>query len=402
MCGVIGVIGPKRVSGPLNAETRQQSAWSAYKVYRGLLTLQHRGQDAAGILSFDRDQQKFHCEKDLGLVDQVFNQNKIEELTGNVAIGHTRYATIGGDGRKDLQPMVTGFPFGVGFVHNGNIVNYYELSQKFIQNSHHKFLTRNDLELFLNYFCEYFSLQGSQGPMGINEFFNLGQKAAEKIFHDFKGAYALLGVVADFGLMAMRDPHGIRPLVLGRKESSFKNEKEEVLYSYCICSETKTLNFLGYEYMRDIRPGEFLLITHDGELLSWNVNQESHESSPCMFEWVYFSGAESSIEGKSVYRSRLNLGRALGRKINDLIEANQIEQGVVCPVPDTSRTASIALAEETGLPYREALIKNRYVQRSFILNTQEKREKAVELKLAPVPSEIEGQHIILVDDSIVR
>ncbi len=388
MCGVIGIIA--------SGESGQAgTASTAYETYRGLLTLQHRGQDAAGILSYDFEANKFSSEKDLGLVASVFNEKNLENLRGRMAIGHTRYATTGSDSKVDLQPLVTGYPFGVGMVHNGNLVNYHELARKLTGEMGMQLLTNNDLEIFLSYFCRYAG-NPTAGAMKFD--YQLGLNAAKKIVAEATGAYALVGLLAGEGLFGLRDPGGIRPLVLGKKERGPGN------ISYCLVSESVTLNFLGFEFVRDVEPGEFIFIDKDGVIHSELCTQKKEETqkSPCMFEWIYFSGAESKFEGKNVYTTRLGLGKVLARRIQALIDAGEIDPEIVCPVPDTSRTASISLAEDLGLPYREALIKNRYIQRSFILNTQEARERAVELKLSPVRSEIEGKKILLVDDSIVR
>ncbi|MBT7608244.1 MAG: amidophosphoribosyltransferase [Bacteriovoracaceae bacterium] len=367
----------------------------AIDVYRGLLTLQHRGQDAAGILSYDSLTKTFHSQKELGLVANVFNTENLGPLKGNMAIGHTRYATAGGNQRDNLQPLVTGYPFGIGMVHNGNLINYHSVRRKLKSEENLQMLTTNDLEIFLHLWCKY--MTGDKNKKDFS--FHKAVRASEKIFNEVEGGFALLGLIADVGLIALRDPHGIRPLVLGIKENTDNLGQKE----YCVSSETVTLHFLGFEYVRDIAPGELIHINNDGELLSHIIEfKEKKNPAPCMFEWVYFSGAESSIHKKSVYEARLNLGKLLANKARKLIEKGDIQSDVVCPVPDTSRTASISLAENLGLPYREALIKNRYVHRSFILNTQEKRENAVELKLSPVISEIKEKRILLVDDSIVR
>lgn len=385
MCGVIGIIGPK--------SEEKESFWAAYECYRGLLTLQHRGQDAAGLLSFNDYIQKFYVEKDLGLVAQVFDEEKIRNLRGNMSLGHTRYATTGSDDKVDLQPLVTGFPFGVGLVHNGNIVNYHRLAKKLNSELGLQLLTNNDLELLLHMWC--YHVKNEAGPTNTKITFDDCIRASREIFNEVDGAYAVVGMMAGVGMFGLRDPHGIRPLVLGKRVT------QEGKTDYCLTSETISLNFLGYEYVRDIKPGEVILIDDEGNVFS-EVVQQNKTPSPCMFEWIYFAGAESTINQKSVYTSRLNLGTLLAKKAQVLMSNNEIKPDFVCPVPDTSRTSSIALAEELGLPYREGLIKNRYIQRSFILNTQEAREKAVELKLSPVKSEIEGKNILLVDDSVVR
>lgn len=385
MCGVVGIIGPKS-TGPVKFA-------AAYEAYRGLLTLQHRGQDAAGILAYDFSTNKFASEKELGLVASIFNETNLASLKGEMAIGHTRYATTGSDSKVDLQPLVTGYPFGIGMAHNGNLVNYHELARKLTNEMNLQLLTSNDLEVFLHYFCRFASIPSGDGLMKFD--FEHGLKAAKKITAEAIGAYALVGLIAGEGLFGLRDPKGIRPLVLGKKTNIDGG------VSHCLVSESVVLNFLGYEFVRDVEPGEFIFITSEGQIKS-SLAAKTSERAPCMFEWIYFSGAESKFEGKNVYTTRLGLGKVLARRLQKLIDAGEISPDIVCPVPDTSRTASISLAEELRLPYREALIKNRYIQRSFILNTQEARERAVELKLSPVRSEIEGKKILLVDDSIVR
>ncbi|MEC7275501.1 MAG: amidophosphoribosyltransferase [Bdellovibrionota bacterium] len=384
MCGVIGVIG--------SYHEDKVPFWAAYEAYRGLLTLQHRGQDAAGVLSYDKDRRKFYGKKNLGLVSQALEQEDLEACTGNMAVAHTRYATVGTDGVSDLQPMVAGFPFGVGMVHNGNILNYHSLAKKLGETYDFQLLTNNDLELMLHLWCQKI-LEERETQNTPLEFRHI-KEAAKSIFKEANGAYALVGLMANVGLFALRDPNGIRPLVLGKREGEKGDE-------YCVASESLALNFLGFEFVRDIQPGEVILITQKGEVISEIVGQ-AEKVSHCMFEWIYFAGAESTMEEKSVYSTRLNLGRVLADKVKASIESGEISPDFVCPVPDTSRTASISLAESLKMPYREGLIKNRYIQRSFILNTQDKREKAVALKLSPVQSEIKDKNILLVDDSVVR
>jgi amidophosphoribosyltransferase len=384
MCGVIGITG--------SYDESKVPYWAAYEAYRGLLTLQHRGQDAAGILSYDKDRRKFYGHKDLGLVSKAIESQHLETCTGNMAIAHTRYATVGSDGVGDLQPMVTGFPFGVGMIHNGNILNYHSLAEELGEKHDLQMLTNNDLELILHLWCQKIQEQRGNTNQGIS--FDMIKNSAKDIMLRANGAYALVGMLAGVGMFALRDPSGIRPLMLGRREGVKGAE-------YCLASETLALNFLGFDFVRDISPGEVILISEKGEIQS-SIVLEKEKKSHCMFEWIYFAGAESQLEGRSVYGTRLNLGKVLSEKVQKAIESSEIKPDFVCPVPDTSRTASISLAENLSIPYREGLIKNRYIQRSFILNTQDKREKAVELKLSPVRSEIEGKNILLVDDSVVR
>ena len=390
MCGIVGII------GPVQNETQSVPAfWAAHDVYRGLLALQHRGQDAAGILSFDHQSRMFVMEKDLGLVAQVFDQpQKIEKLTGNMAIGHTRYATAGTDGKRDIQPMVTGSPFGLGMVHNGNILNYHSLTKELADKYHRQMLTANDLEIIMHY-LGHFLIEGHNGVANQKTYdFDNIKKAVARLYETINGGYAAMALVAGQGIIAFRDPKGIRPLAIGTKQTAGG-------IAHCIASETSAMQYLGYKYLRDVEPGEVIFVDTEGRLQSSLVRQEK-EKAPCMFEWVYFSGADSTIDHQSVYSVRLKLGQRLGMKAKEAIARGEIKPDVVMPVPDTSRPAAIAAADFLGLPYREGLIKNRYVARSFILSSQEKREAAIELKLSPVISEIEGKSILLVDDSIVR
>jgi len=390
MCGVIGVIGPE------SPETRSvtSACMASYETFRGLLALQHRGQDAAGILSYDSRTRMFVTEKDLGLVSHVFDQKRIEKLTGNMAIGHTRYATMGTDGKRDIQPMVTGVPFGLGMVHNGNILNYPVLARRLSADFQRQLLTSNDLEVMIHYWA-HFLMGDAVIPAEHTFSFDNIKRATQKMFDTLVGGYAVLALIAGQGLIAFRDPKGIRPLVLGSR----RNDDGSV--SYCLASESIAVTYLGYTYERDIAPGEVLYITLEGELHSAVVHKEETKAH-CMFEWVYFSGAESTIDQHPVYAARLRLGEKLAARAQEAIDKGEITPDVVMPVPDTSRPAAISVADTLELPYREGLIKNRYVARSFILSGQDKREWAVDLKLSPVRSEIEGKSILLIDDSIVR
>jgi amidophosphoribosyltransferase len=387
MCGIIGIIGPESVGG------RGASCAAAYEAYKGLLALQHRGQDAAGILTYDSATRMFAMEKDLGLVANVFSQEKIEKLNGFMAIGHTRYATAGGDGRRDVQPMVEGIPFGIGMVHNGNALNYYSLKEELSEHFHHQLLTANDLEVLIHYWG-HFLMNGQALPTEKTFSFDNIKQAAAKMFETVIGGYAVLGLIAGQGLVAFRDPKGIRPMALGVRE-------DNGVKTWCIASETIAMTYLGYQYLRDVEPGEVIFIDTKGNFQSAVVKKDP-ERAHCMFEWVYFSGAESVIDHQPVYGVRLKFGERLGMKASDAIKSGEIAPDVVMPVPDTSRTAAISVADALKLPYREGLIKNRYVARSFILNNQDKREHAVELKLSPIVGEIAGKSIFLVDDSIVR
>lgn len=388
MCGIIGIIGPEQSGAGGVSESSV-----AYETYRGLLALQHRGQDAAGILSYDSGTRMFSVEKDLGLVSQVFDQQKIEKLTGNMAIGHTRYATAGTDSTRDIQPMVTGVPFGLGMAHNGNILNYFSLAKKLSDELGMQMLTANDLEVMMHYWAHYL-LDGRNAPgPGTFSFDNI-KKAAGRFFDIMNGGYAVVGLMAGQGLVAFRDPKGIRPLTLGKRETPEGPH-------WCFASETGALTQLGFQYVRDVEPGEVVFVNMKGDLQSAVILKEK-KPAPCMFEWVYFSGAESGAGEQSVYGVRLKLGERLALKAKAAIDKGEISPHVVMPVPDTSRVAAISASDALGIPHREGLIKNRYTGRSFILSSQEKREAAVSQKYIPVRSEIEGKNIFLIDDSVVR
>jgi amidophosphoribosyltransferase len=391
MCGIVGVFG---------------TPYSFQEVYQGLLLLQHRGQDAAGILSFDFNTKNFHQYKDLGLISDVFSPETLSGFSGQMSIAHTRYATVGPknpiESKRDIQPMTINYPYGIGMVHNGNIVNYYELKD-YLQNEKDRHLfTQNDLEALLNILSDALN-----GKMKTQFSFDLFQNAVKELFEKAHGGFAALGLLAEKGMFAFRDPHGLRPLILGERKLTEEEKYESPNHfgkSYCFSSESNALNFLGYDVVRDVLPGEIIFIDNKGEIFS-SVDYSPSRDIPkksCMFEWVYFANPESVLEEKSVYSTRLAFGKNLGAEIQSLIDSGEIRPDLVVPIPETSRVAAISLSETLKIPYREVLIKNRYIQRSFILNTQESRKRAVQLKLTAIASEIKGKNILLLDDSIVR
>jgi amidophosphoribosyltransferase len=388
MCGVVGIIGPEE---------------AAKEVFLGLFTLQHRGQDAAGILSYaEGEGPGFHLYKENGLVEGVFNEEIVNRLPGRMAIGHTRYSTVGkSDNTHDIQPLVLNYPYGIGMAHNGNLVNYHQLVERLRREKHRMPLTNNDLEVIQNLFAD--ALIETAGGIEDKIRFEHLERAVTKVTKDVIGGYSVVAMIAGQGMFAFRDPKGIRPLILGRRETMVKSADGSMIKkpAYCVSSELILLSFLGYEPVGDLAAGELIFVDLEGNLQR-KVLPTAQQSTPCMFEWVYFAGAESVLEGKPVYTARLELGKGLARKIKTEMQNGSMRPDIVVPVPETSRIAAIALAEEIGVPYREVLIKNRYIQRSFILNTPEKRTKAVDLKLNPVKSEIEGKNVLLVDDSIVR
>ncbi len=376
MCGVVGLIGSKD---------------AAKEAFLGLTTLQHRGQDAAGILSYDSE--GFHTVKNIGLVESVFTRENTATLTGPMAIGHSRYSTIGKGDLIDVQPFVLGFPFGLGMVHNGNIVNYSTLAQELRQKNRRQLLTHSDTEVVLNLFAE--GLAKSVSEADELKFEQICQ-ALQEVHQKVNGSYSIVTLVAGQGLVAFRDPNGIRPLIWGKRKGGVLASGEE----HIVASESVALSFLGYEVVRDLHPGEVLFIDMQGKASTRNL--KSQVQHHCMFEWVYFASPESVIDQVPVYGARISLGKNLARLIKNEMASGRIQPDIIVPVPETSRIAAIALSEELGVPYREVLIKNRYIKRTFILDSQDKREKAVNLKLSPVRSEITGKKILLVDDSIVR
>lgn len=370
MCGIVGITGVKDASD---------------KVHQGLLILQHRGQDSAGITSHDTKSAKFYTHKDLGQVSQVFAGPQLAKLHGEVAIGHTRYSTIGEIKECDLQPMMVSYPYTISMAHNGNLSNFTNLKDQLTQAGHF-FTSDNDLEVLLHLLTKNLSRAGEEN------FFDKLSKAVKEVITSAEGGYSVIATIGGEGFMAFRDRHGIRPLVYGVK----RNADQTV--SYCFSSETSVLNFLEYQIIGEVGAGELILIKPDGTLQKRDLFKA--ESLPCMFEWIYFAGAESSMEGRSVYQTRLKLGHQLGARVKAAHFEEKID--IVVPVPDTSRASAIALSEELNLPYREVLIKNRYIQRSFIQNGQDRRKMTVNLKFSVIREQVEGKNILLVDDSIVR
>jgi len=373
MCGVIGLIGTSQASS---------------RALRGLSLLQHRGQDAAGILSYDES--GFHYVRNLGLVENVFTEENMRSLTGEMAIGHVRYGTAGKSELRNVQPFLLNFPYGIGMVHNGNLVNFRALTQELRTKYQRQPLADSDTENIINLFAEGLAKNYQKRAPSFEELCS----TVSFVFDKAVGSYSIVTMVAGYGLVAFRDATGLRPLVMGtRQEANGKT-------SYALASESTALSFLGYEQFEDILPGEMVAITTDGVLQRRRIREREHR--PCMFEWVYFASPTSEIEGSPVYKARIALGKKMAASVKERMKKDKIEFDLVVPVPETARIAAIALAEELEIPYREVLIKNRYITRTFILDSQDKREQAVHLKLAPVYSEIKDKRVLLVDDSIVR
>nr|BFD60547.1 amidophosphoribosyltransferase [Bdellovibrio sp. CKG001] len=369
MCGVVGLIGEDQ---------------AGEKLYPALFALQHRGQDAAGILSYDFERCQFHLEKGLGLVEDVFTSERRQRLKGSMSLGHTRYSTIGSVDKEDLQPIFLSYPYGIGMIHNGNVTNYDEIVDYLRDRKLRRTFSRNDLEILMHMVAVGLASRKESADIAGNL-----SASVKELLQQVQGAYSAIGMLADHGLFAFCDMNGIRPLLIGRKRQGDK-------YSYCFASEKQVFFGLGFEYWRDLRPGELVLVDKDLNFQSSVLTEK--KPRPCMFEWIYFAGSETEWHGRPVYEVRLKLGEILAQEC----QKQGIDVDLVAPVPDTSRAAACRLAEVLERPYREVLIKNRYVQRSFIVNEPEVRKMMVNLKLSPVQSEIKGKKILLVDDSIVR
>lgn len=357
MCGIIGITGQSNV---------------AFDVYRGLLALQHRGQDSAGIACFDKV--RINLKKGVGLVSEVFTDSNLALLKGHAAIGHVRYATAGSTPKLDSQPFVVDIPHAIAFAHNGNAINYLDWQNAFSDRTE----SCCDTEVLLHLFSE--KLNGEK-HLTVEKVF----QAVEGFMAQVNGSYAIVCLVENLGLLAFRDPHAIRPLVMGKRG-------QDVAFA----SESVAFDAMGFNFLRDLKAGEAVFVTSDGQ-----IHQEVLlERGPrhCMFEWVYFARPDSQLEGKSVYDVRIALGKELGKAV----QKQNAAVDVVVPVPDTSRPAALGLSEQSKLPMQEGLIKNRYIGRTFIMPTQESREKAMNVKLNTVSSVVKDKNVLLVDDSIVR
>lgn len=371
MCGIIGIVGCDAV---------------APAIYDALTMLQHRGQDAAGIATLDGHRLNLH--KDNGLVSDVFREQRdTATLTGNVGIGHVRYPTAGRDNSAEAQPFYVNSPYGLALGHNGNLINTDVLAAQLFESDRRHLNTESDSELLLNVLAH--ELAAAPGPrLRPEDIF----AAVDAVHRRCQGAYAATALIVDQGLLGFRDPWGIRPAVLGQRETRRGME-------YAITSESVALDAIGFELVRDLKPGEAIFISSDGEL-HCHESPSARTLTPCIFEHVYFSRPESMMDDVSVYKARLRMGEALARKI--LREWPDHDIDVVIPVPDTSRTSSLPLAYELDVKYREGLMKNRYIGRTFIMPGQEERQKSVRRKLNPVGLEFRRKNVLLVDDSIVR
>ncbi|HLS84552.1 MAG TPA: amidophosphoribosyltransferase [Arenimonas sp.] len=368
MCGIIGIAGASDVAASL---------------YDGLTVLQHRGQDAAGIATLDGHRLCLH--KGNGMVKEVFDQNAMAGLTGRVGIGHCRYPTAGSEGSAEAQPFYVNSPYGIALGHNGNLINTDELRRMVFEQDRRNVNTESDSEVLLNVFAHELQNQGELSPQAA-------ARAVAGVHRRCTGGYAVVTLVIGLGLVAFRDPHGIRPLVLGKRETGNGVE-------YAVASESVALDILGFVRERDLLPGECVVAGADGSLHA-EVCAEPAEHRPCVFEYVYFARPDSMIENISVHKARMRMGVTLGQKILRLRPDHDID--TVIPIPDTSRDAALEIANLLGVKYREGFVKNRYVGRTFIMPGQNERRRSVRRKLNAIPLEFRDRVVLLVDDSIVR
>jgi amidophosphoribosyltransferase len=370
MCGIIGILGRQPVNQAL---------------YDGLLVLQHRGQDAAGILTSDSG--RVYLRKDNGLVRDVFQQHHMLGLRGNIGIAHVRYPTAGCDSPAEAQPFYVNSPFGLGLVHNGNLTNAEQLKNDLYRDDLRHINTESDSEILLNVFAHELQAVARLKLTPDHVF-----KAVAAVHRRVRGAYAVVMLIAGFGIVAFRDPNGIRPLVYGRRETEEGTE-------YMFASESVALDGLGFKLVRDVAPGEAIYADVSGEIHARQC-AGNPQLTPCLFEFVYLARPDSMMDEIYVHKTRLRMGERLASKIKREWPNHDID--VVIPIPDTSRSAALQMSQQLNLPYREGFIKNRYIGRTFIMPGQAQRKKSVRQKLNAIDVEFRGKNVLLVDDSIVR
>jgi amidophosphoribosyltransferase len=354
-------------------------------LYDALTVMQHRGQDAAGIVTWGPD--GLRERKSNGLVRDVFRQRHMARLTGNIGIGHIRYPTAGGARASEAQPFYVNSPYGIVLGHNGNLTNTDELAELLIKEDRRHLNTGSDSEVLLNVFAHELQTR-TYGKPTPDQIFD----AIDAVHRRCRGGYAVVALIVGIGLVAFRDPNGIRPLALGKRENGSATE-------YIVASESVAMDILQFERMRDVQPGEAVFIENSGELHNREFAGEVRHT-PCIFEYVYFARPDSIIDDLSVYKARLRMGEELAGKIVREFPDHDID--VVIPIPDTSRTAAVQVAYHLGSKYREGFIKNRYIGRTFIMPGQEERTQSVRRKLNAIDLEFRGKNVLLVDDSIVR
>ena len=378
MCGIIGIVG-------------SPGTQVATSIYDALLVLQHRGQDAAGIVTSDSEN---ICHRRAnGLVRDVFLERHMKKLVGSMGIGHVRYPTAGSNSSAEAQPFYTNTPFGVSLAHNGNLNNTPDIISGLLEYDHRRINTSSDSEALLNLFAAEVqrSVNGRPGGMDAlteDDIF----RAIERTHMRLEGSYSVVCLITGWGLVAFRDPNGIRPLFLGKRESGEFTER-------LVSSESVACKALGFELDRDVIPGEAVIVRIGGEVYSKRCHKKI-QHTPCVFEHVYFARPDSVIDGISVHQARLKLGESLARRILENLPDHKIDAEI--PVPDSGRIAALGLSSELGVPYREGFVKNRYIGRTFIMPGQSMRKDSVRKKLNTVDDEFRGKNVLIVDDSIVR
>jgi len=373
MCGIVGILDSERVNQQL---------------YDGLTVVQHRGQDAAGIITSDGN--RVFLRKDNGLVRDVFHTRHMMQLKGNMGIGHVRYPTAGCESRAEAQPFYVNSPFGLALAHNGNLINADPLRDELFKQDLRQLNTTSDSEIILNIFAHELrdAIGGSSLRAEAGDIF----QAVSGVMERCKGAYAVITMIVGVGIVAFRDPFGIRPLIYGTRQNNGQN-------AHMFASESVALDVIGYERERDVAPGEAIFIDMEGNVHK-QVCAANTRYNTCIFEYVYLARPDSIIDDVSVYKSRMEMGKQLGKKL--LREWPDHDIDVIIPVPDTSRTAALEMAKDMRVSYREGFIKNRYIGRTFIMPGQAERKKSVRQKLNAIEAEFRDKNVLLVDDSIVR
>ena len=369
MCGIAGILAHEPVNQML---------------FDSLTVLQHRGQDAAGIMTCD--QGRFFLRKSNGLVRDVFRTRHMKRLTGDMGIGHVRYPTAGSSSEAESQPFYVNSPYGIALAHNGNLTNSEALTEELFREDLRHINTNSDSEVLLNIFAHELGKQGM--TLTAEDMFS----AIGRVYQRCEGGYVAVAMISGYGLVGFRDPNGIRPIVYGKRETGQGTE-------YMIASESVALDVAGFELVRDLAPGEAIYIDREGHLHA-QVCAEAPNLTPCIFEHVYLARPDSIMDGINIYHARMQMGEKLAEKIRRVMPEHDID--VVIPIPDTSRTSALELAQHLGVTYREGFIKNRYIGRTFIMPGQKMRKRSVRQKLNPIELEFRGKNVLLVDDSIVR
>ncbi|MGP3533394.1 amidophosphoribosyltransferase [Microbacterium sp. RD1] len=380
MCGIVGMVG----HGPVNQE-----------IYDALLLLQHRGQDSTGIATAEANG-VFHINKQRGMVREAFRTRDMRSLLGEIGLGHVRYATKGtASSEEEAQPFYVNAPYGIVLVHNGNLTNTRELTDDLFHKDRRHLNTSSDTELLVNILGSELQSEITVPDLDPDQVF----RAVSRVHDRVEGSYAAIALIAGHGLLAFRDPFGIRPLILGTRRAADATGSGAGTYEWVVASESLVLENAGFDVVRDILPGEAVFVTLDGTLHTRQC-APAPQLKPCSFEYVYLARPDSVMNGISVYEARLRMGERLAATIAKHTPEGSID--VVMPIPDSARPAAMQVARQLGIEYREGFYKNRYVGRTFIMPGQAVRKKSVRQKLNAMSTEFKGKNVLLIDDSIVR